>query len=264
MTGLDAWEQAWEEWLLLDEQAGKPVPLTLSEGGGVPVLVPSERRIWLQTARTGRTLQLFSHLPPRLVCLLGEDYASELLARLPLSLVTQAGLNHFKLAVLVGLQAVLVEESVVIPHLEQVLAYEVSVLQLNYHALPQNLNLADAPTWAEWACLLSAGPHFVDVLEFLRQGQVPPPCSEFPLQTYLLTRDLAGSRLEPLHPLVAACLAEVDGQRFWSQIVESVLQDYSGPPLEVSALMEWLSYLVRRGILRLSSAAELDLFLKET
>jgi len=260
MTGLDAWEQAWEEWLLLDEQAAE-APLTLSDGGGLPVLVPSERQVWLQTARLGRTSQLFSHLPPRLTYLLGSDYTSELLARLPLSLFSQAGLGDFKLALLVGFQAVLAEEAVVIPHLAQVLDYEMAVLKLQYHRLPQNQLGGEAPVWADWACLLKAGPHLSEVLERLRLVKALSPCSEFPLQTYLLTRDLGGARLEILHPLAAACLAEIDGQRFWSQIVESVLAEYTGPPLELSALMDWLPYLVRRGILRLSSAAELALFL---
>lgn len=263
MTGLAAWEQAWEEWLLLEEHATAPVPLTLSEGGGLPVLVPSERRLWLKTARLGRTSQLLSHLPARLGVLLGLDYASELLARLPLSLMSQAGLSQFKLALLLGFQSVLAEEEVVIPHLAQVLEYEITVLKLHYHLLPQNTLWGEAPVMADWACLLKAGPHLSEVLERLRQGKALSPCSEFPLQTYLLTRDLGGARLEALHPLVAACLAEVDGQRFWSQIVESVLAEYTGPTLELSALMDWLPYLVRRGILRLSSAAELDLFLGE-
>jgi len=264
MTGLDAWEQAWEEWLLLDETAAESVPLTLSEGGYLPVLVPSERQVWLQTARLGRTTQLLSHLPPRLGLLLGADYASELLARLPLSLMSQAGFSDFKLALLVGLQSVLAAEEVVIPHLAQVLEYEITVLKLHYHRLPHPLLWGEAPAWADWACLLKAGPHLSEVLERLRLGKALSPCSEFPLQTYLLTRDLGGARIEALHPLVAACLAEVDGQRFWSQIVESVLAEYTGPSLELSALIDWLPYLVRRGILRLSSAAELDLFLGQT
>jgi hypothetical protein len=262
MSGLEAWEQAWEEWLLMENSPS--VPPTLSDIAILPTRVPAERQLWLSTARTGRTQQLMGLLSPRLIGLLGPDFVAELLERLPLSFVTQAHLGHLKLALLMAFEHVLNTDGVVIPHLEQVFDYEKALLKLTYHRLPKAYSDSSAPVLTDWACLISAGPHFSAVLECLRLGQTLPLFSELPLQTYLLTRDLAGARLEALHPLVAACLHACDGKRLWPEIIEHILKDYSGPRLEPSALLEWQQYLVRRGVLRLSSAAELALFLGET
>ena len=85
-----------------------------------------------------------------------------------------------------------------------------------------------------------------------------PPRHETPLQTYLLSREWPGIRIEPLSPLLAACLSACRGQQSWETLTADLLAttpEAAGAALLKEALAHWL----RRGIVCLSSAAEADI-----
>lgn len=263
MSGLDAWEQAWEEWLLQapSEQSGIPADSDLH--AGLPARVPAERQIWLEAARQAQKQRLRNLIPARIAFLLGPDYLQELLEKIPLSRLSCTLGSDFRLALLDGLEQALQRDGVVIPHLNQVLNYEKALLRLHYHCLPRILPETLGPLLADWVCLLEAGPFLRDILESLRQEQPLPPCSEYPLQVYLLSRDMAGARLEALSPLVAACLRRCNGQRSWAELAVEALAEAEAPEMDLPVLLDWQLHLLRRGVLLLSAAAEVQVLLGE-
>lgn len=261
MGGLDAWEQAWEEWLL--QAPDETVHLTSNEVyADLPACVPAERHMWLDVARQAQKERLRSLIPTHIAFLLGAAYLEELLDKIPLSLLSGKLGHDFDMALLSGLAHALEQDRILIPHLEQVLNYERTLLQLKYHSLPRILPETPGPLLAEWASVLEAGPFLMDILEALRRAQPLPPCAEYPLQPYLISREMMGVRLEAIPPVVAACLRRCDGQKSWIALATEVLTETaSAEEIEFSVLLDWQHRLLRRGILLLSAEAEAQVFL---
>jgi hypothetical protein len=138
-----------------------------------------------------------------------------------------------------------------IPHLEDIIRYELLASQLQLFQLPQPLAWCPGPRLATWAGLLEGGPHLIPVLESLLLN--PPELSQIPDQPkcgYLLTRTLSGLRAEALPAALYQCLSQCDGQSSWSDGVSACLL----PPEQHEAMLAWENVLHERGILIYSTA----------
>ncbi|PIQ23027.1 hypothetical protein COW36_01965 [bacterium (Candidatus Blackallbacteria) CG17_big_fil_post_rev_8_21_14_2_50_48_46] len=259
MNGLSAWEQVWEEWFIETRMTDLPT----ASVSHLPACVPSERELWLQSARFSLQQKLRSHIPVRIVNLLGPEYLEELLLQMPRTVIAHSLGPSFSLALLLQLNEQIQQEGLLIPHLSQVLNFEIALLQRVFYRLPPLFPAEFQPLLSDWVCLISGGPFFIDILEWLRLGQPLPACSELPLQDYLLIRDMAGSRLEALPSDVAECLKRCNGKSAWEEIVAEVLNETSDPQLGAAALKDWGNYLIKRGILKVSAEHELRMLIND-
>lgn len=133
-----------------------------------------------------------------------------------------------------------------IPHLEDLIRYELLASQLQLFQFPQPLAWCPGPRLAPWAGLLEGGPHLIPVLESLALS--PPELSQIPDQPkcgYLLTRTLSGLRAEALPAALYQCLSLCDGQGTWTEWVSA----QALTPEQHDALLAWEPVLHERGIL---------------
>ncbi|HEY9842254.1 MAG: hypothetical protein ACAI44_33165, partial [Candidatus Sericytochromatia bacterium] len=147
-------------------------------------------------------------------------------------------------------------QHLIIPHLRDLISYELAAAHLDFFCLPKPLAATPGPRLASWARLIRLGSQFPLLLESLNRGYAAPDLSETPKQRFLLTREFRGLRLEVLPPLVAACLEACDGQTPWEVLAQAALQqqepDAGG---ELAALQTWYGHFLQRGVLVESTAA---------
>lgn len=149
--------------------------------------------------------------------------------------------------------AYLAEQHLIIPHLRDLILYELTAGHLAFFALPRLCEPRPGPVLAPWARTLQLARHFPAVLESLAQGDGFSDLSESPRQDFLLLRDFRGLKLEGLHPLLAICLQGCDGSRTWEELVTEALAQHSERVLEKAALQAWLEHYLQRGILSLNT-----------
>jgi hypothetical protein len=257
MNALSAWEQAWDEWL---QQTGDVSELPQAPvSSQLPARIPHERQQWLISARKARRQRLFSLVPERITVLLGPEYLLALLEHVSPSGWSGLRGRDFQRAVLHGLRELIGVEALPIPHLLQVFDYELACLQLREPTLPEIWPETPYPRRSDSCALLTAGPALPEILECLRLRKPLPLRHDTPLQTYLISREWSGFRIEPLSPLLAACLSACQGEQTWEHVMNDLLTTPEALSVGQALLNQALAHWLRRGIVCLSSAAEADI-----
>lgn len=251
---LKAFEQAWIE-SLLNPGDRHWHQLTPSERASLEALSPETLAGWREQAQTQRRDLLATALPRRIRQLLGEAHSADLLAALqnhpdlppqyPRHELISFVLNHL-----------LSVQTLSLPHLRDLVSYELAAVRLVFFGLPQAAETLKGPRLATWARLIRLGEQFPTVLESLNQGHPVDDLPDMPTRRFLLTRDFGGLRLETLPPGVLACLERCDGSRPWSELSAEVMAQQTlreDPPLG-----EWLEHFLRRGVLLAPSTNSSD------
>lgn len=199
---------------------------------------------------------LLNSLPVRIRQLLGENHSEAVIASL-LAAESPPPLyppQRLRSVLLHHTQSYFSRHHLIVPHLQDLLNYELAATHLGFFGLPRPLSPTPGPQLAEWARLVRLGHQFPLVLDSLSREETPPDVSETPKQTFLLVRDFRGLRLENPHPLLARCLEACDGQQNWESLINQVLANSPDidPHTEKTALQEWLGHYLQRGVLVMS------------
>lgn len=265
---LKSFEQAWLELLLNPRYRAAWLAgdapfhgLTSDERESLRQLESARLEALAAAARLHRSQALARALPLRIKRLLGPERAESLLAGLsdgaampalyPRRQLLSQLLNH--------LLGALGREGQQVPHLRDLVAYELASADLDFFALPRVLAPTPGPMLAPWARLIRLGSQFSLVLERLNRNQLPEGLDEEPRQRFLLTREFRGLRLEALPVLVQACLELCDGARAWPEIMDQALAQQPGSESERASLQAWLEQFLQRGVLLKSTDAETGL-----
>lgn len=261
---LRAFEQAWLELLFNAEvraawQNGDYTfnGLNPGERRSLQQLHPETLERLVIDNNAHRQWLLLNSLPVRVRQLLGESHSEAVIASL---LASEGGPpplyppHRLRSALLQHTQQYFSRHHLIVPHLQDLLSYELAATHLGFFGLPRPLPATPGPQLADWARLVRLGHQFPLVLESLSREQAPPDVSETPKQIFLLVRDFRGLRLENPHPLVARCLEACDGQQSWQNVLEQVLADTPdiAAETEKTALQEWLGHYLQRGVLVMS------------
>lgn len=259
--GLKSYQQAWLALLLNQDRRVNWLSgrerfhgLDKQSAENLAHIDPQILETIVRESHSQRLLTLVQSLSEPMRCLLGQKHTEAVALRF---LETEPLLPLYprecsQTALLNQILDYLSEEHLLIPHLKDLLAYELSIVQLRFFSLPRVHAYRPGPVLASWASVLVLGHHFPTVLEALSQNRTVPERSESPRQHFLLLRDFRGLKLEVLHPILARCLRACDGRKIWSEIVQDVLAEESETEglLETDALQAWLTQYLKRGILR--------------
>lgn len=140
----------------------------------------------------------------------------------------------------------------IIPHLRDLINYELALGQLYYFGwpLPQTEPAGRGPVLAAWVQLVLLGAQFPAVLDQLKNRQ-HPDLSETQQQTFLLIQSCDSLYLEAIDPLLGECLQGCDGQQSWEQLIAVCLSRH--PELDTQAqtraLLPWEPHYLKREIL---------------
>lgn len=262
---LKAFEQAWLEillnpamrqaWLAGDKRFHQlnPQELAILQACSRESLISRSHQLHRQ-----RQQVLEAALPSRIRQLLGHSHSQALIAHL-LEQGSPPPLYPYRQLLTSLMDACfdyLGQQQVTVPHLRDLVSYELASAHLDFFALPRPLPLTPGPRLAAWARLLRLGCQFPLLLESLNQGEEPPPLAEVPRQLFLLTREFRGLRLEALPPLVASCLENCDGQKSWAELVAQLHTQQAIPDNEAEALQAGYERLLQRGVLQKSTGAD--------
>lgn len=263
---LKAFQQVWLELLLnpaartnfLSSEQFLP-GLSVLERKSLQSMSLTELEQFSQRAYARCYQKLAAVMPTRIAQLLGAEHVHGILE----AYLGQASLEplyprRLLLSSLLNqLSVYLSQQSLIIPHLKDLMAYELALLELDFFQLPTSLAWGGGPKLAPHVRLVRLGKEFPMVLDALNRGFPLPDISETPKQRFLLSREFQNLRLEALPPLISACLEACDGQLSWKMIVRQVLatraQD-SEP--EAETLENALEHFLQRGVL--IQAAVLD------
>lgn len=255
---LKDFEQAWLALLLepaREDQVRSPGARAVRH-----LLSGEELALRVHQVRRQRYQTLEAHLPERVRLLLGYSHAQALLADFlergnlpplfpPHKLLTE---------LLAYCTEYLNRQQLVIPHLRDLIGYEMTAAHLAFFSLPRPLPPTPGPQLAAWAAVLRLGPHFPAVLESLNHGQEPVELPEAPRTPFLISREFRGLRLEAVPPLVGACLEACDGLKSWSKLAAAAGERRQQPPAagESDLLQSWYEHLLQRGVLLQSTGSE--------
>lgn len=213
---------------------------------------------WLASMAKAHTESVTQHLlnafPESIFNLIGPVHAQAVVNAL---LIREPSIPCFEPRALVSLLLnellhALTTAELMIPHLRDLVHYELAAAQLCFFRLPEDRQVPLAgPLLADWVRIVRLGKYFP---LFLRQGSAVP-FSETPREEFLLLRDFQGLKLELLNPLTAACLQRCQGNESW----ESILSRVAGQTDE-SHLTQSLMYYVQRGLVLLPHTESLKRF----
>lgn len=247
---LKAYQQAWLAQLLnpAESQTLGPEARAALQGLSGENLATRVHQV-----RRQRLQALEAVLPPRIRQVLGYSHAQAMLA----SFAERGSLpplyppRRLLTELLAHCIDYLGRQQLLIPHLRDLIAYELAAAHLDFFNLPCPLPPTSGPRLATWARLIRLGSQFPALLEALNRGLETPDLPETPRPLFLLTREFRGLRLETVPPLVAACLELCDGQQSWPDLVETVLSQRGEPvsPTEADLLQSWNEHLLQRGVL---------------
>jgi len=183
-------------------------------------------------------------LPVRVRHLLGEEQTAAFLAHfLEQKMMPPLYPTHPLLSVLLNhLLLYLSEHNLIIPHLRDLISYELTAAHLDFFKLPQVSPEQRGPVLATWARVVRLGKHFPLVISQNRRDLAT--LSETPKQDFLMLRDFKGLKLEKLAPISARCLLQCQGDKSWAEILTAL-----GPNLQVQAMQSLYEQYLQRGIL---------------
>ncbi len=256
---LFAFQQAWfrllsEPDLQADWASGEIAEreLSASEQSSLQAICQSSLN-WSQRLQRHLEQSLQDALPLRVRLLLAdqnEPFARYFLqSKAPPPLFPKA---HLQRQLLFGLLSYLDQAQLIIPHLRDLIAYELALSQLRYFGLPQALPQTESPgpILAPWVQVVLLGSQFPVVLAQLKNRQ-RPELSESKAQTFLLIQSFESLHLEAIDALLGECLLACHGSLSWSAIVEGCLARHAELDLgaERRALLPWEPHYLKRGIL---------------
>lgn len=255
---LKAFQNTWLELLYQPEfrsawQRGESIPrqLTSQEQAGLQALAADQLHDFISNSQQHLQDVLQELIPNRLQRLLDppifrdclqEWIASEALPPLFPRSSFIAAWGRF-------LQQYLQAQELLIPHLQDMLLYELSLGQLRFFSLPGPENLQPGPQLASWSKVLSLGEQFPLVLNQLKQEQQPIGLAEYPKRPFLLYQNFGGTHLERLPQMLAECLLLCDGQLSWQDILEQVQTQHPAQELPYQELSHWYQQYLQQGIL---------------
>lgn len=216
---LKHFQHAWLE--LISQAALSDVPcrstflsqslgLDAMEAKSLSALAPGALQTQAQAQTEAKRTVLQRTLPESVQHLLGAEHLAAVLERLDDQALPLFSPQALRSVLLSEVLQYLNATDLIVPHLRDLVHYEMAAAQLRFFRLP-----AERPTGemllAPWARLIRLGVHFP---LFLRQlPHVATPLSETPRQAFLLLRDFQGLKLESLSALQLECLKACQTQR---------------------------------------------------
>lgn len=204
------------------------------------------------TAHQANYSQLARLMPAKVQALLGAEIVNQLLEtyliqeRLPIFHPRAHLLRHLLNFVQVYVQ----QQDLIIPHLKDVLNYEICTLDLVFFGLPLKTQYSNGPQLSASASSVRLGEQFPQVLLYLQQNLSVLHFDEQIKQMFLISRGIKGIRLEKLSAQRYACLELCNGERTWDEIVQRVLQNrYAQAHESPGQLTDWHRELLKQGIL---------------
>ncbi len=204
------------------------------------------------TAYQANYSQLARFLPAKVQSLLGSETVNRLLdayliqERLPNFYPRSHLLRHL----LSFVQTYAQQQELIIPHLKDVLNYEVCTLELAFFALPSETSYGSGPQLAASAGTVRLGEYFPQVLLHLHQNLSVLHISEQSRYMFLVSCGIKGIRLEKLSAIRYACLELCNGERSWYDISKRVQTSHFADAYESpEQLTSWYHELLKQGIL---------------
>lgn len=228
--------------------------LSLGERASLQTICQSPLEL-SQRMQTQWVLSLQDALPLRVRVLLGDQ--SEPFVRYYLQSEALPPLfpkAHLQRQLLQRLRDYLEQAHLIIPHLRDLIAYELALSQLQYFGLPAQQSQAyssqQGPTLAAWVQVVLLGAQFPVVLDQLKNRQ-RPDLSETQTQTFLLIQSFDSLHLEAVDPLLGECLQSCDGKQTWAQLIAACLARHPERDVqaETRALQPWEAHYLKREIL---------------
>lgn len=247
---LKHFQHSWLDLIVRTETPDVPVPgeflsqalgLEAAEADSLKTVPPDFVRAQTRLQAEARRALLAGILPESVQHLLGDSHTATVLEGLQARDLPVFSRQALLSAVLSEVMDYLNTTGFIVPHLRDLIHYELAAVSLCFFRLPA-ARQAGTTRLAPWARLIRLGVHFPLFLRQLRHQ--PAVLSETPRQAFLLLRDFQGLKLESLTPLQLACLQRCQTPADACDLVTEVTDE--GAQTEMAAVFR---HYVQRGIL---------------
>jgi hypothetical protein len=223
------------------ELLSQTLGLEAAEADSLTAVPPDFVQTQTQRQAEARRALLENTLPESVQYVLGASHTAAVLEALLARDLPVFSRQALRSAVLGEVLHYLNTTGFIVPHLRDLVHYELAAAPLCFFRLPASRPVSPLRL-APWARLIRLGVHFP---LFLRQFRHQPvSLSETPRQEFLLLRDFQGLKLESLTPLQLACLQRCQTPTDGAEFVMNVT--YQGAQSEMAAVFR---HYVQRGIL---------------